>query len=66
MFYGVPVWIIPGLLRAISAEALGTRLEEILVPLVAEFAQATIKPYYLEREIFVKRCNRICFGVRQI
>jgi hypothetical protein len=26
MFYGVPVWIIPGLLRAISAEALGTRL----------------------------------------
>ena len=27
VFYGVPVWIIPGLLRAISAEALGTRLE---------------------------------------
>jgi hypothetical protein len=29
MFFGVPVvpvWIIPGLLRAISAEALGTRL----------------------------------------
>ena len=28
MFYGVPVWIIPGLLRAISAEALGTRLDQ--------------------------------------
>jgi hypothetical protein len=26
MFFGVPVWIIPGLLRAISAESLGTRL----------------------------------------
>jgi hypothetical protein len=43
-----------------------SEIEEILVPFVAKFAQATIKPYYLEREIFVKRCNRICFGVRQI
>jgi hypothetical protein len=31
MFYGVPVWIIPGLLRAISAEALGTRLPSKLL-----------------------------------
>jgi hypothetical protein len=41
-------------------------IEEILVPFIAKFAQATIKPYYLEREIFVKRCNRICFAVRQV
>jgi hypothetical protein len=41
-------------------------MEEILVPFVAKFAQVTIKPYYPEREIFVKRCNRICFGVRQV
>jgi hypothetical protein len=43
-----------------------SEIEEILAPLVAKFAQAMIKPYYLEREIFVKRCNRICFAVRQI
>jgi hypothetical protein len=44
-----------------------SEIEEILVPYVAKFAQATtIKPYYLEREIFVKRCNRICFAVRQV
>ena len=43
-----------------------SEIEEILVPFVAKFAQAMIKPYYLEREIFVKRCNRICFGVRQV
>jgi hypothetical protein len=43
-----------------------SEIEEILVPFVAKFAQATIKPYYLEREIFVKRCNRMFFGVRQI
>jgi hypothetical protein len=31
-----------------------------------DFAQTMIKPYYLEREIFVKRCDQICFGVRQV
>jgi hypothetical protein len=41
-------------------------IEEILAPFAAKFAQAMMKPYYLEREIFVKRCNRICFAVRQI
>jgi hypothetical protein len=43
-----------------------SEIEEILAPFVAKFAQAIMKPYYLEREIFVKRCNRICFAVRQI
>jgi hypothetical protein len=43
-----------------------SEIEEILVQFVAKFAQAMIKPYYLEREIFVKRCDRICFAVRQI
>jgi hypothetical protein len=32
-----------------------SEIEEILVPSAAKLAQATIKPYYLEREIFVKR-----------
>jgi hypothetical protein len=32
--------------------------------LAAKFTQ--LKPYSLEREIFVKRCDRICFAVRQI
>jgi hypothetical protein len=43
-----------------------SEIEEILAPFVAKFAQAMMKPYYLEREIFVKRCNRICFAVQQI
>jgi hypothetical protein len=43
-----------------------SEIEEILAPFVAKFAQAMIKPYYLEREIFVKRCDRICFAVRQV
>jgi hypothetical protein len=33
------------------------KIEEILAPFVAKFAQTMIKPYYLEREIFVKRCD---------
>jgi hypothetical protein len=32
--------------------------------LAAKFTQ--LKPYSLERDIFVKRCDRICFAVRQI
>ena len=42
-----------------------SEIEEILAPFVAKFAQAMIKPYYLEREIFAKRCDRICFAVRE-
>jgi hypothetical protein len=43
-----------------------SEIEEVLAPFVAKFDQAMIKPYYLEREIFAKRCDRICFALRQV
>jgi hypothetical protein len=51
---------------ALSILKILSEIEEILAPFVAKFAQAMMKPYYLEREIFAKQCNRICFAVRQI
>jgi hypothetical protein len=39
-----------------------SEIEEILAPFAAKFAQAMMKPYYLESEIFAKRCIRICFA----